>query len=102
RRYVRLRGCGGAPFVLVRTADGSPERRSETRPVIRPADAVITEDDDFLAQALEHASIPTLMMSLVHLTGDTSLLRGSIRPGATMMGDVDGGMSADDKAAVRR
>jgi 4-hydroxyacetophenone monooxygenase len=70
--------------------------------VIRPADAVITEDDDFLARALEHASIPTLMMSLVHLTGDTSVLRGPIRPGAAMMGDVDGGMSADDKAAVRR
>ncbi|HEV7734743.1 MAG TPA: NAD(P)/FAD-dependent oxidoreductase [Candidatus Binatia bacterium] len=65
------------------------------------ADAPITEDDEFLARVLEHASIPTLMMSLVHLTGDTSLLRGTIRPGATIMGDVDGGMSAEDKAAVR-
>ncbi len=69
--------------------------------MLPPADAPITEDDAFLARALEHASIPTLMMSLVHLTGDTSLLRGTIRPGATIMGDVDGGMSAEDKAAVR-
>ena len=59
-----------------------------------PADAPITEDDAFVAAALEHASIPTLMMSLVHLTGDPSLLHGAIRPGAAMMGDVDGGMSA--------
>jgi 4-hydroxyacetophenone monooxygenase len=67
-----------------------------------PADALIIEDDAFVAAALEHASIPTLMMSLIHLTGDASLLRGSIRPGTAMMGDVDGGMSAADKATVRR
>jgi len=66
-----------------------------------PADARITEDDAFLAAALEHASIPTLMMSLVHLTGDPGLLGGPIRPGTAMMGDVDSGMSAEDKAAVR-
>jgi 4-hydroxyacetophenone monooxygenase len=66
-----------------------------------PADAPITEDDAFLAATLEHASIPTLMMSVIHLTGDTSLLAGRIRPGAAMMGDVDGGMSAGDKAATR-
>jgi len=62
----------------------------------------ITEDDAFLADALEHASVPTLMMSLVHLTGDASLLAGPIRPGAALMGEVDGGLSAVDKAAVRR
>jgi 4-hydroxyacetophenone monooxygenase len=67
----------------------------------RPADAAIVEDDAFLADALGHASIPTLMMSLVHLTGDTSLLRGPIRPGVAMMGETDGGMSAEDKATVR-
>jgi 4-hydroxyacetophenone monooxygenase len=69
-----------------------------TRP---PADAPIIESTAFIAAALEHASVPTLMMSLVHLTGDASLLDGPIRPGATIMGDVDGGMSAADKAAVR-
>jgi 4-hydroxyacetophenone monooxygenase len=68
---------------------------------VRPAAAVITQDDAFLAAALAHASVPTLMMSLVHVTGDTSLLRGPIRPGNAVMGDVDGGMSAEDKAAVR-
>src|SRR5688500_18144844 len=69
--------------------------------MLRPADEPITESDAFITEALRHASIPTLMMSLVHVTGDTSLLRGSVRPGATVMGDVDGGMSDDEKAAVR-
>ncbi len=66
-----------------------------------PADAPVTEDDAFLAAALEHASVPTLMMSIIHLTGDASLLQGAIRPGNAVMGDVDGGMSAEEKAAVR-
>jgi 4-hydroxyacetophenone monooxygenase len=59
------------------------------------------DDDAFLAATLEHASIPTLMMSLVHLTGDAGLLRGPIRPGAAIMGETDGGMTAAEKAAVR-
>jgi 4-hydroxyacetophenone monooxygenase len=67
----------------------------------RPADTAVTEDDAFLANALQHASIPTLMMSLVHLTGDASLLRGAIRPGTAMMGETDGGMSSDDKDTIR-
>ncbi|MBY0275604.1 NAD(P)/FAD-dependent oxidoreductase [Candidatus Binatia bacterium] len=61
----------------------------------------ITEDDAFLEHALRRASIPTLMMALVHLTGDTSLLDGAIRPGTAVMGEVDGGLTEDDKAAVR-
>ena len=61
----------------------------------------ITEDDAFLARALERASIPTLMMSLVHLTGDTSLLDGPVRPATAVMGEADGGLTDEDKAAIR-
>ena len=46
---------------------------------VRPADAPITEDDGFLAAALEHASIPTLMMSLIHVTGDGLLNLSRVR-----------------------
>src|SRR5262249_13773300 len=67
-----------------------------------PADAPITESDDFLADALTHASVPTLMMTLVHVTGDPSILRGAVRPGNATMGEVDGGMSAEDKIVVRQ
>ena len=47
---------------------------------LEPASQPITEDDAVHRRALEHASVPTLMMSIVHLTGDASLLRGPIRP----------------------
>jgi 4-hydroxyacetophenone monooxygenase len=41
---------------------------------------VIEEDDAALAAALEDLSIPTLMLSLVHMTGDPKWIRGDVRP----------------------
>src|SRR2546423_9303683 len=67
----------------------------------RSALVPITEDDAFLAAALAHVSAPTLMMSIIHLTGDASLLHAPMRPATATFGEVDGGMSAEDKAAVR-
>jgi 4-hydroxyacetophenone monooxygenase len=67
-----------------------------------PAEKPITESDEFIAQALEGASIPTLMMSLIHLTGDASLLQGAIRPKVVMLGGFQGALSAEDQASVRR
>ena len=63
--------------------------------------APITKDDAFLAATLEHASASTLLMSIVHLTGDASLLHGPIRPQQPLPGETDGGLSDADKAAVR-
>src|SRR5262245_2189287 len=68
---------------------------------LKPADVAITEDDAFLAAVLQEASIPTLMMSLVHITGDTSLLDGAIRPKAPTIGEVQGFLGEEEKAAVR-
>jgi len=65
------------------------------------AHAPITEDDAFLAATLEHASESTLLMTIVHLTGDASLLNGPIRPQRTLPGESDGGLSDADKQAVR-
>jgi 4-hydroxyacetophenone monooxygenase len=65
------------------------------------AHAPITEDDAFLAAVLEHASAPTLLTAIVHLTGDASLLHGAIRPLPMLRGETDGGLSDVDKAAVR-
>ncbi len=62
----------------------------------------ITEDDESIARALESASIPTLMASLVHLTGDTGILRGAIRPAQALLGDTSGGLSETDEAEVRK
>src|SRR5271154_6239652 len=67
-----------------------------------PAEKPVTESDEFIAQQLEGASIPTLLMSLIHITGDLSLLRGTIRPKVVMMGGFQGGLSEADQASVRR
>lgn len=64
--------------------------------------APITEDDSAIAAALESASIPTLMMSLIHITGDTSILEGPIRPKQAVLGELQGYLSADEMAEVRR
>ena len=68
---------------------------------LRPASAPIREDDAFIARALESASIPTLMLSLVHITGDTSILRGPIRPNLALMGEGQGSLTEAEKAEVR-
>jgi 4-hydroxyacetophenone monooxygenase len=61
----------------------------------------IVEDDAFLADVLEHASIATLMMAIVHLTGDASILDGPMRPQKPLPGEHDGALSDEQKAAVR-
>ncbi len=68
---------------------------------LQPAEKPVTESDAFIAQQLEGASIPTLMMSLVHLTGDTSVLRGAIRPKVVMGSGFQGELSEADQASVR-
>lgn len=62
---------------------------------------VITEDDAFIAATLQSASIPTLMMSIVHMTGDASILRGAIKPQTPLIGEIQGYLSEKDKATIR-
>ncbi len=61
----------------------------------------IVDDDATIAAALEDVSIPALMMSMVHMSGDPSLLRGKLRPTGVFLNEVQGFMSEEDKAAVR-
>ena len=61
----------------------------------------ITEDDATIAAALEDADIPTLMVALVHLTGDLSGLRGDIRPVGGFMAAPQGGLTAAQQAGVK-
>jgi 4-hydroxyacetophenone monooxygenase len=61
----------------------------------------IVESDEVIAAMLEAASIPTLMMSIVHLTGRTDILHGAIRPKPPLMGEVQGYLDDQDKATVR-
>jgi 4-hydroxyacetophenone monooxygenase len=61
----------------------------------------IPQDDAFIEQALEDASIPTLLMSMIHMSGDVSLLDGPLRPAGVYINEYQGYMSEEDKAQVR-
>src|ERR1700730_12402289 len=61
-----------------------------------------TTSDEEIAEALLDVSIPTLMLSLVHMSGDPSLIRGELRPAGLFLREVQGYMSEEDKAAVRK
>lgn len=71
---------------------------SETIPV---TGLPIADDDAAIAAALEEASVPTLLMSMIHMTGDASLLKGDIRPQGIYLNEVQGFMSPEDQAKVR-
>jgi 4-hydroxyacetophenone monooxygenase len=61
-----------------------------------------TSSDAEIAAALEDVSIPTLLVSMVHLTGDPSWIRGDLRPAGLFLNEVQGYMSEEDKATARR
>ncbi|HEY4332942.1 MAG TPA: NAD(P)/FAD-dependent oxidoreductase [Ilumatobacteraceae bacterium] len=61
-----------------------------------------TDDDSAIAAALEDVSIPALLCSLVHMTGDASWVRGELRPQGAMINEHQGYMSAEARAEVRR
>jgi 4-hydroxyacetophenone monooxygenase len=57
--------------------------------------------DDEIAAALLDVSIPTLMCSLVHMSGNPDLIRGRLKPAGLFLNEVQGYMSEEDKAEVR-
>ncbi len=60
-----------------------------------------TESDGELAAYLADVSIPALLCSLVHLTGDPSWIRGPIRPGLAALNEYQGFLPADQQEQVR-
>ncbi|HEV3112789.1 MAG TPA: NAD(P)/FAD-dependent oxidoreductase [Candidatus Binataceae bacterium] len=68
---------------------------------LKPAEEKITENDTFIAEALKSANVPTLMMAMVHVTGDMSLLDGPIKPRRVVNGDYESSLSSEEKAQVR-
>lgn len=59
------------------------------------------DDDEILKAAIDEASVPALLMSMVHMTGDLSILDELPRPFMLIAMDLQGGMSEPDKDAVR-
>ncbi len=59
-------------------------------------------DDAAVAAMLQQVSIPALMCSLVHMTGDPSWVRRLERPRLISPADVQGMMPAEEQAEIRR
>lgn len=59
-----------------------------------------TTPDAAIAAALEQVSIPTLLLSLVHITGDPRYIR-EFKQAGLFLNEVQGFMSEEDKARVR-
>ncbi|GAB3010282.1 flavin-containing monooxygenase [Mycobacterium bourgelatii] len=57
--------------------------------------------DATIQAAISDASVPALLMSMVHMTGDLNLLTELPRPFALIPMDIQGGMSESDKNEVR-
>ena len=49
--------------------------------------------DAEIAAALTDVSIPTLMLSMLHMTGDASIIRAQERPMGSFLNEVQGFMS---------
>lgn len=60
-----------------------------------------SDDDATIAAMLEDVSIPTLMMSMMHMSGDYGLLDGDLRPQGSFINEIQGFMSPEDQAEVR-
>jgi 4-hydroxyacetophenone monooxygenase len=60
-----------------------------------------SHDDAAIAQLLEDVSIPALMCSMVHLTGDPSWIRGPIKPVGLFINEVQGFIDPADQATIR-
>jgi 4-hydroxyacetophenone monooxygenase len=61
-----------------------------------------TDDDATIAAALEDVSVPALLCSLVHITGDPSWIRGDLRPQGVMLNEYQGFMPPEMQAEARR
>jgi len=61
----------------------------------------IADDDETIAVALEDVSVPALMCSMVHLTGDPAWVRGELRPTGLFLNEYQGFMDEESKAEAR-
>jgi 4-hydroxyacetophenone monooxygenase len=72
-------------------------------PVRNPhAGEPFADDDAHIASVLEAVSVPALLCSLVHMTGDLEWIRGDLRPRMCSAVDFQGAMAAAAQAEVRR
>jgi 4-hydroxyacetophenone monooxygenase len=61
----------------------------------------ITGSDAEIKAALDDAHLPSLAAALVHLTGDTSIITGDIKPVYDFFGDGQGGLTPEQQTRVK-
>lgn len=66
-----------------------------------PDSRSVATDDASLKLAIAEAHLPSLIAALVHITGDTSLTEGDIKPVYDFFGDGQGGLSEAQRARVQ-
>jgi 4-hydroxyacetophenone monooxygenase len=89
--------------VAAPAAIGHPGAMAETDSERNPhAGRPFTDDDATIAAALEDLSVPALLCSLVHMTGDPSWVRRELRPQAATLNDYTGAMTPEMQAEARR
>jgi 4-hydroxyacetophenone monooxygenase len=60
------------------------------------------DDDEAIAGALEDVSVPALLCSLVHMTGDPSWIRGDVQPRVAVALEFQSRIPEEELADVRR
>jgi 4-hydroxyacetophenone monooxygenase len=65
------------------------------------ASAPIVDDDAAIARALQGANVLALVAATVQITGDPSILRGSIRPRRFVPNELDGRLTEEEQAELR-
>ena len=61
----------------------------------------IEASDAEIAKAIDEAHLPSLIMSIIHLTGETSLIESDIQPVYEFFGDGQGDLTEDQQARVK-
>ena len=61
----------------------------------------LAADDATIKAAIADAHLPSLIAAVVHLTGDTSLVTGDIKPLYDFFGDGQGGLTDAQKTRVQ-
>ena len=93
----RNRSSHGSSLLLVFQLN----RRTEMVNASGPSTPAITEDDAAIAAAIEQASVPCLAMSMIHMSGDTSILDSEFRPLGLFINEFQGYMSEEAKTEIR-
>jgi 4-hydroxyacetophenone monooxygenase len=61
-----------------------------------------TDSDSAIEAALTEVSIPALLCSMVHITGDSAWIRSKLRPHGLTLNEYQGGMTESDMTLARR